>query len=251
MQVLGADADPFAHVAPAGPPVVKTLSGKAVIPDHSECAVGSIGLLGTRPGEDLIESSDTLLTAGANFLYAQHLPSPGAVRVVQLEADPARAGVRLPTELLMIGNAKESLAALLPMVTRTPPTEHLAASQTAMTCRRSDMTALQDPDRSPIAPHCVVGVLDEVATDDAILAYDSGTIATLAARPRPPGGGQGRHAVDRRVAARHVRAGFGAGGPRTRLGGQPSIGRERMAAAPRDQGTGATGSATRRSRSPQ
>ena len=70
-------------------PVIKTLSGKAVIPDDSEYAVGGIGLLGTRPGEDLVEDCDTLFMIGTNFPHTQHLPQPGKVRVVQVEADPA------------------------------------------------------------------------------------------------------------------------------------------------------------------
>ncbi|MFD2350369.1 hypothetical protein ACFSTC_15065 [Nonomuraea ferruginea] len=36
--------------------------------------------------------------------------------MVQLEADPVRAGVRLPTEVPMIGDAKEGLRALLPLL---------------------------------------------------------------------------------------------------------------------------------------
>ena len=35
-----------------GAPVIKTLAGKAVIPDDSDYAVGGIGLLGTRPGKN-------------------------------------------------------------------------------------------------------------------------------------------------------------------------------------------------------
>ncbi len=86
-------------------PVIKTLSGKAAIPDDSEFAVGGIGLLGTKPGEELVEDCDTLFMIGTNFPYTQHLPQPGKVRVVQIEADPTRAGVRMPTEVPVIGFA--------------------------------------------------------------------------------------------------------------------------------------------------
>lgn len=36
--------------------------------------------------------------------------------------------------------------------------------------------------RDPIAPHYLMGVIDDLATDDTILTCDSGTIATSAAR---------------------------------------------------------------------
>ncbi len=165
-----------------GAPVIKTLSGKAVIPDDSEYAVGGIGLLGTRPGEDLVEDCDTLFMIGTNFPYTQHLPPAGKVRVVQIEADPTRAGLRMPTEVPVVGEAKESLQALIPLLTRKADRKHLEKYQKAMTGWRSDMEKLENPKRSPIAPQYPVAVLDDLADDDAILTCDSGTIATWAAR---------------------------------------------------------------------
>jgi pyruvate dehydrogenase (quinone) len=44
------------------------------------------------------------------------------------------------------------------------------------------MKALEDPDRDPIQPQYLAGVIDRLADDDAILCSDSGTIATWAAR---------------------------------------------------------------------
>jgi pyruvate dehydrogenase (quinone)/pyruvate oxidase len=165
-----------------GAPVIKTLSGKAVIPDDSPFAVGGIGLLGTKPGEQLIEQCDTLLMVGSNFPYTKHLPEPGQARVVQIEADPVRAGVRLPTEVPIVGDAKITLAALLPLLDFSEDRGHLEHFQDSMRDWRDDMAALESGDREPIAPQYVMSVIDEMASDDAILTCDSGTIATWAAR---------------------------------------------------------------------
>src|SRR6266545_3405628 len=83
-------------------PIIKTLPGKMVVPDDSPYTTGGIGLLGTAPSEDLIEEVDTLLMLGTNFPYTKHLPEPGRVRVVQVEIDPARAGMRLPTDVPLV-----------------------------------------------------------------------------------------------------------------------------------------------------
>ncbi|WP_214416008.1 thiamine pyrophosphate-dependent enzyme [Sphaerisporangium fuscum] len=165
-----------------GAPVIKTLPGKAVIPDDSPFSVGGIGLLGTKPGEELVEDCDTLLMVGTNFPYTKHLPEPGKTRVVQIEADPARAGVRMPTQVPMIGDAKAALAALLPLLHRKDDREHLEKYRKAMERWRTDMAALESPDREPIAPQYLMGCIDRAAADDAILTCDSGTIATWAAR---------------------------------------------------------------------
>jgi pyruvate dehydrogenase (quinone) len=163
-------------------PIVKTLSGKGVVPDDSPYTTGGIGLLGTKPSEDLMEEIDTLLMVGTNFPYTKHLPAPGKVRVAQIEADPVRAGTRVPTEVPVIGDAKLSLQGLLPLLKQQTDTSFLEKCQKGMGRWRENMTALQDGQRNPIAPQYVVGVLDELAADDAIMTCDSGTIATWAAR---------------------------------------------------------------------
>jgi pyruvate dehydrogenase (quinone)/pyruvate oxidase len=165
-----------------GAPVIKTLPGKAVIPDDSEFAVGGIGLLGTRPGEQLVEDCDTLFMVGTNFPYTAHLPEPGKVRVVQVDRDPSRAGTRMPTEVPMIGDAKEGLQALLPLLTRKTDRGHLNKYQKAMAAWRSDMADLESPKRNPIAPQYPMSVINDLAAEDAVLTCDSGTIATWAAR---------------------------------------------------------------------
>jgi pyruvate dehydrogenase (quinone)/pyruvate oxidase len=165
-----------------GAPVVKTLPGKAVIPDDSPYTTGGIGLLGTRPSEELMEEADVLLMVGTNFPYTKYLPEPGKARVVQFEADPARAGTRIATDVPVVCDAKEGLRELLPLLSRRDGNAHLAKYQEKMAEWRADMDALENADRDPIAPQYAVSVLDELAAGDAILTCDSGTIATWAAR---------------------------------------------------------------------
>ncbi len=163
-------------------PIVKTLSGKDCVPDDSPYTTGGIGLLGTRPSEELMEEIDTLFMVGTNFPYTAHLPAPGKIRVAQIEADPARAGGRIPTEVPVIGDAKQALQVLLPMLKQRGDTSFLEKCQKRMDRWREHMAAQQDSGRDPIAPEYVVGVLDELAAEDAVLTCDSGTIATWAAR---------------------------------------------------------------------
>jgi pyruvate dehydrogenase (quinone)/pyruvate oxidase len=165
-----------------GAPVIKTLSGKMVLPDDSAYTTGGIGLLGTAPTADLVDDVDTLVMLGTNFPYTKHLPAPGTVKVVQIEVDPTRVGNRLPTDVPLIGDVATTLEALLPKLRTRTRRDHLAKYQKAMQDWRSKMTALESPQRDPIAPQYVVGLLDQLAADDAVMTCDSGTIATWAAR---------------------------------------------------------------------
>jgi len=160
-------------------PVVKTLSGKAVLPDDSPNTTGGIGLLGTKPSEDLMDEIDTLFMVGTNFPYTKHLPS--GARTAQVEIDPTRAGARVATEVPVVGDAKQALHGLLPLL-KPRDNSLLRKYQGEMNTWRKKMSSLEDSSRDPIAPQYLMAAVNELATDDAILTCDSGTIATWAAR---------------------------------------------------------------------
>src|SRR5581483_2372230 len=179
---LHARAEVLAVAAALASPIVKTLPGKAVVPDDHPLTTGGVGLLGTAPSEEVMEGCDTLFMVGTNFPYTKHLPEPGKVRCVQIEADPIRAGNRMPTEVPMIGDAKEGLAALLPLLTRHTDRQVLETAQRGMADWRERMERVADTTRSPIQPQYLMRTVDRLAADDAILTSDSGTIATWSAR---------------------------------------------------------------------
>ncbi len=165
-----------------GSPIIKTLPGKAVVPDDHPLSIGGIGLLGTKPSEDAMESCDTLLMVGTNFPYTKYLPEPGQAQVVQIEADPVRAGNRIAVEVPVIGDAKEGLAALAPLLDRREERSWLTSAQESMRSWRERMASLESAGTDPIQPQELMRAIDRAADDDAILTCDSGTIATWAAR---------------------------------------------------------------------
>ena len=165
-----------------GAPIVKTLPGKAVVPDDSPFTTGGLGLLGTAPSEDLMNEADTLLMLGTNFPYSKYLPDPGKVTVVQVEADPTRAGMRMPTAAPVVGDVQATLQQLLPLLDKKSDRGHLEKYQKAARGWREKMRALENAERSPIAPQYPVAVLNELCAENAIMTCDSGTIATWAAR---------------------------------------------------------------------
>ncbi|HLI00373.1 MAG TPA: thiamine pyrophosphate-dependent enzyme [Acidimicrobiales bacterium] len=165
-----------------GSPVIKTLPGKAVIPDDHPLSLGGIGLLGTKPAQEAMESCDTLFMVGTNFPYTKYLPEPGQARAVQIEADPTRAGARIAVEVPVVGDAKEGLAALAPLLDRRGDRGWLEGWQKEMADWRKQMAAVEQADSDPIQPQRLMRAVDRAASDDAILTCDSGTIATWAAR---------------------------------------------------------------------
>ena len=177
---LGVREEVLAVAEALASPIVKTLPGKAVVPDDHPLTTGGLGLLGTRPSEVAVEACDALLMVGTNFPYTAYLPE--SATVVQIEVDPTRAGARIPTEVPLVGDAAETLRELLPLLERKSNRDFLDGAQRAMAEWREDMAALEDPERDPIQPQYLMRMVDRLAGDDAILCTDSGTVATWAAR---------------------------------------------------------------------
>jgi pyruvate dehydrogenase (quinone) len=129
---LGA-ADELEQVAEKlGAPLVKALLGKAAVPDDSPYTTGQLGILGTRPSQEVLEECDTLLMVGTSFPYIEYLPKPGQARAVQIELDPMRLGLRYPVEVGLVGDSRRSLEALVPLLKRNADRGFLRQTQTKM-----------------------------------------------------------------------------------------------------------------------
>jgi len=171
-------------------PVVKALLGKAAVPDDSPYTTGTIGLLGTRPSQEALEECDTLLMVGTSFPYIEFLPKPGQARGVQIELDPMRIGLRYPVEVGLVGDSARTLAALLPRLSRKSERGFLETAQKRMKDWRELMDNRATRMELPMKPQVLASELGRRLSSDAIVACDSGTIATWWARHIPARRGQ-------------------------------------------------------------
>lgn len=163
-------------------PVVKALLGKAVVPDTSSYTTGAVGLLGTKPSQEAMEECDTLLMVGTSFPYIEFLPEPGQARCVQIDIDPIRIGLRYPTEIGLIGDAKKSLQQLLPLINKKTDRSFLKKAQKGMEKWWMLMEERGSRKDKPMKPQVLAWELGKRLPDNAIVSSDSGTIATWWAR---------------------------------------------------------------------
>ncbi|MGH9159320.1 MAG: thiamine pyrophosphate-dependent enzyme, partial [Vicinamibacteraceae bacterium] len=171
-------------------PIVKALLGKAAVPDDSPFTTGSIGLLGTRPSQEAIESCDGLLIVGSSFPYIEFMPRPGQARGVQIEIDPVRIGLRYPVEVGLVGDSRRTLHALLPLLGPNRDRGFLENIQSDMRDWRELMKERGTRRDTPMKPQVVAWELGQRLRDDAIVTCDSGTVATWWARQIPARRGQ-------------------------------------------------------------
>ncbi len=183
-----------------GAPIVKALLGKAAVPDDSPYTTGSIGLLGTRPSQEALEECDTLLMVGTSFPYIEFMPKPGQARAVQIELDPARIGLRYPVEVGLIGDSGRTLEALLPLLEARSDRSFLDKAQKGMAAWRKLMEDRGTRMDTPMKPQVLARELGFQLDPDAVLACDSGTVATWWARHIPVRRGQ-MHSVSGNLAS--------------------------------------------------
>ncbi len=171
-------------------PIAKALLGKAVVPDDSPFTTGPVGLLGSKPSQDALETCDTLLMVGTSFPYLEFLPKPGAARAVQIDLNPARVGLRYPVEVGLVGDSLRTLEVLLPLLARKENRKFLEEAQAGMGEWRQLMEERGTRTDVPMKPHVVAWELGKRLHDDAIVSCDSGTIATWFAQQIPARRGQ-------------------------------------------------------------
>ncbi len=165
-----------------GAGAAKALLGKDVLPDTLPWVTGSIGLLGTTASYRLMMDCDTLLTVGSNFPYTQFLPELDQARAVQIDRSGKWIGMRYPYEINLVGDAKTTLQALIPLLTRKPDrswrdTVENNVTDWWQTVQRRAMT-----EADPINPMRIFHELSERMPDNAIVAADSGSAANWYAR---------------------------------------------------------------------
>ena len=160
----------------------KALLGKDVLPDTLPWVTGSIGLLGTTASYELMMDCDTLLTIGSNFPYTQFYPPLDQARAVQIDHSGAWIGMRYPYELNLVGDAKATLTALIPLLQRKADRSwrEQVESNVADWWQTAQRRAMTDAD--PVNPMRVVHELSTRLPSNAIVSSDSGSAANWYAR---------------------------------------------------------------------
>ncbi len=173
-----------------GAVIVKALLGKAAVPDDSPYTTGSVGLLGTEPSQTALETCDTLLIAGSTFPYIEYYPKPDQARGIQIDIDAARIGLRYPVEAGLVGDCRLALDILTERVQRHDDRSFLEKAQAGKAEWMRLMEERGTRQDMPMKPQVAAWELGKRLTDTAIVACDSGTIATWWARQIPVKRGQ-------------------------------------------------------------
>lgn len=163
-------------------PIAKALLGKDVVPDVHPNVTGGVGYLGARPSQQAFAACDTLLIVGSGFPYVEYYPPPGRARVVQIDEDAARIGLRYPADAAIVGDARASLERLIRVLSRKDDRSFLVQARQWKAQWLEALAAGARESGHPMKPQRVVHELDARLADDAIIATDCGHNTGLAAQ---------------------------------------------------------------------
>ena len=185
---IPARAEVIALAEAVAGPIIKPLLGKTSVPDDSPYTTGGIGLLGTAPSVDALRECDTLVIVGSSFPYLDFYPKPGQAKVIQIDRDPTRIGLRHGADVGLVGDSKDILQALLPLLQRKDDRGFLTKAQERMGHWNKLMEQRGTNHARPMKPQVVFHELSKLLADDAIITCDSGTDTTWISRHVRMGG---------------------------------------------------------------
>ena len=163
-------------------PVVHAFRGKEFVAYDNPYDVGMTGLLGFSSGYRAMEHCDVLVMLGTDFPYRPFLPT--GVPVIQVDVRGERIGRRVPVQVPLVGTVRDTVDALLPMLTATTDSSHLdrMTAHYRRARARLDKRARDRRNDSPLHPQYVAATIDRLADRDAVFTVDVGTLVIWAAR---------------------------------------------------------------------
>jgi pyruvate dehydrogenase (quinone) len=178
----GAHAELIAAAERLNAPIVHALRGKEFIEYDNPYDVGMTGLLGFSSGYHAMMNCDALLMLGTDFPYQQFYPKNA--KIIQVDRRGEQIGRRTPVDLGLIGNVKDTLGVLTPLIENKAERSYLdtCLNHYKSARRGLDDLAVGEPGRTPIHPQYVAKILDELAAEDAVFTCDVGTPTIWAAR---------------------------------------------------------------------
>jgi pyruvate dehydrogenase (quinone) len=162
--------------------VAKALLGKMVLDDSLPFVTGQIGLLGTKASWHLMQDCDTLLMIGSTFPYGEFLPKEGRAKAVQIDIDPTMLSLRYPMDVSLIGQARPTLRALLPLITHKPRNAWRESVEKNARDGWEEVTTRAHLKADPINPELLFWELSGRVPENSVFAVDTGMSTTFFAR---------------------------------------------------------------------
>jgi pyruvate dehydrogenase (quinone) len=162
--------------------VAKALNGRDALPDDLPFVTGPIGLLGTKPSYEMVMNCDTLFLIGTSFPYAEWLPQPDKVKVIEIDLDARLIGIRVGSDVGLVGDSRDTLRELIPLLQRKEDRSWREEIEHEIERWWEVLADRARDEADPVNPQLVFHELSPRLPDNCILTADSGSATNWWAR---------------------------------------------------------------------
>lgn len=169
-------------------PVYTTFMGKTSLSARHPLYLGIAGCWGEYPATEAARNTDVILAIGCRFSdihtsswvpgYTYNIPP---TKLIHVDIDPGEIGRNYPTELGIVGDAREVLRQLLELAKREPKRER-SPWHDQIEAWKSEWTNFIEPekasDATPIDPRRVIAELRKAAPENTLMITDTGNHQT-------------------------------------------------------------------------
>lgn len=163
-------------------PVGYTFKAKMEIQYDNPNEVGLTGLLGMPSGYNSMHDAEVLLLLGTDFPYESFMPDGNTI--VQIDINAKRLGRRAKLHMGLCGDCKDTLRALLPLISQKDD-DHFLSEQLALYKKvksyLSSSAGVKGKEDN-IQPEYLISMIDEMAAPDAVFTVDTGMTCVWGAR---------------------------------------------------------------------
>lgn len=185
--ILGEAEEEFkAVIEKAGIPSAWTILGASAIPTSHPLNVGMVGMHGNYAPNVLTNECDVLIAIGMRFddRVTGNLASYAKqAKVIHFEIDPAEVDKNVKTDVAVLGDAKESLAQLLPLLSKN---DHEAWHQQFKDLYKIEFNKVINNDLNPskegLTMGEVVAAINKASNGEAAIVSDVGQHQMVACR---------------------------------------------------------------------
>ncbi|MBU9673054.1 pyruvate oxidase [Planococcus sp. CP5-4] len=160
-------------------PVIASLPAKGLIPDDHPNNLGQLGQLGTEPSEQAMKQADLVILAGTAYPYREYLPDKAPA--IQIDLEPRVIGKYYPATVGVVGELGPALAWLTSKLG-----EKDAGFLNQFQEKRRDwhdkLHADIDKQTDMLQPQQVLGEMQHIMEQDAVVSLDVGSITIWTAK---------------------------------------------------------------------
>ena len=169
-----------------GAPIATTLMGKSAIPEDHPLSLGNCGIWGTAVANQTTREADVIFAVGTSFGEADcsswnpvHTFAIPPSKLIHIDTDPQEIGKIYPTDVGIVGDARETMREIIARLKSTPPeaarkTARLAEVEARRKVWLESLRESQSDSGKPIHPARLLAEISAAAPKDAIFVTDVG-----------------------------------------------------------------------------